>query len=290
MAVGSVVATSGALIGRIAVHAARNRTELERAYWLATGCAARANAAIDALLKDAPTDDAAATAWRSLDRRVATTGFDRACDVRLAATGTRLDVNAASDEMISRLLSALGTPDDEAREMVDALADWKDSDDVARPAGAERAWYAAQARELPRNGPLADVRELSRVRGFERFAHVDSVLETDGGRASLATAPVPVLMSLPGVTRESAEAIVGLREQGTPAGDLLAVVGLVSQTSADSLSARYADAAHLSTATPDAWLLTVRAASGFPPNVARLDLRLVRDGGRSRPTSARSDR
>jgi len=290
MAVASVVATSGAVVGRIAVDSTRNRTELERAFWNAMACASRARGSIDALLSDASTDDAAASAWRMLDRRVPHgNAFDRSCDVELEASGTRLDVNAASDEMLERLLSALGVPETSSRDMVDALADWKDSDDVARPAGAERAWYEAEHRERPRNGPIADIRELARVRGFERLADFDSVLGTDGGRVSLATAPVPVLMSVPGVTHEIAASIVELRDEGTPIGDLLAVGSLVSPTSADSLMARYADAAHVSTPSPDAWHLIVCAASGFPPNVARLDVRLTRDGRRSRVALVRSD-
>jgi general secretion pathway protein K len=292
IAVAGVVATTGALVGRIAVDAARNRTELDRAQWIAAGCASRVREGIDNLLGAEATDAAVAAVWQTLDRRISGGGrfaIDRACDVRLEATGTRLDVNSASDEMVGRLLDALGVPPDEARRMVDALADWKDSDDVARPNGAEREWYAGEERELPRNAPIADVRELARVRGFERIAEFDSVFATDSGRVSLATAPVPVLMSVPGVTREAADAIVQLRDQGTPVGDLLALVGIVSPSSADSLTARYADAAHVSTAIPDAWTLSVRATSGLPPNVARLDLRLTRDGRRARVSSARID-
>jgi general secretion pathway protein K len=289
IAVAGVVAATGALVGRVAAHAARNRTELERAGWIAAGCASRVRADIDAMLAAARTDDEAGAVWQTLDRRVSIAGVDRTCDLRLDASGTRLDVNSASDEMVARLLDALGVAPDRAREMVDALADWKDTDDVARPNGAERAWYLAERREVPRNGPLADVRELARVRGFERVADFDTVLGTDGGRVSLATARVPVLMSVPGVTRETAEAIVRLREQGTPAGDLLAVVEIVSATSADSLTARYADAAHATTPVPDAWMLTVSATSGYPPNVASLEFRLARDGRRSRVASVRVD-
>jgi type II secretory pathway component PulK len=290
MAVAAVVAATGVLAGRLAVHASRNRAELERAYWTAAGCASRTRALIDALLRDGTTGDAATVVWRTLDRRVTSAmRLDHACDVQLEALGTRVDVNTASDEMVARLLSALGVPESRSREMVDALADWKDSDDVARAAGAERSWYVAEHREQPRNGPIADVRELARVRGFERISDFDSVLGVDGGRVSLATAPVSVLMSISGVTRETAETIAQLREQGEPVGDLLAVTGLVSSSSADSLTARYADAAHVSTATPDGWILTVRTSSGFPPNTATLTMRLVRDGAAARLVFARSD-
>jgi len=290
MVVAAVVTATGALAGRLAVHASRNRAELERAYWTAVGCASRARAAIDALLREPTDGGAASVAWRTLDRRVANAmTFDHACDVRLEAVGTRLDVNTASDEMVTRLLSALAVPETKSREMVDALADWKDSDDVARADGAERSWYVAEDREEPRNGPLADTRELARVRGFEHFSDFDTVLGTSGGRVSLATAPVSVLMSIPGVTRETAETIAQLRQRGEPVGDLLAVVALVSSSSAESLTARYADAAHVSTATPDGWILTVRASSGFPPNTATLTMRLVRDRDAARLAFARSE-
>ncbi len=289
IAVAAVVTAAGALAGRLAVHASRNRAELERAYWAAAGCASRARAVIDALLRDGTRGDVASV-WRMLGRRVTNAmSVDRACDVQLEAIGTRLDVNTASDEMVARLLSALGVSETRLREMVEALADWKDSDDVARGAGAERSWYVAEHREQPRNGPIADVRELARVRGFERISDFDTVLSAEGGRVSLATAPVSVLMSIPGVTRETAETIAQLREQGEPVGDLLAVIGLVSSSSADSLATRYADAAHVSTATPDGWILTVRASSGFPPNTATLTMRLVRDGDAARLVFARSD-
>ena len=186
MAVAAVVTATGALAGRLAVHASRNRAELDRAYWIAAGCASRARAVIDALLRDAPSGDGVSV-WQTLDRRVANAmKLDHPCDVRLEALGTRVDVNTASDEMVARLLSALGVPETSSREMVDALADWKDSDDVARDAGAERSWYVAEHREQPRNGPIADVRELARVRGFERISDFDSVLGVDGGRVSLS--------------------------------------------------------------------------------------------------------
>ncbi len=290
MAVAAVVVATGALAGRLAVHASRNRSELERAYWMAFGCASRARAGIDALLRDGTTDDAATAVWRTLDRRVThAMTFGRACEVQLEALGTRLDANTASDEMVVRLLFALGVPEARTHEMVDALADWKDSDDVARGSGAERSWYVAEHREQPRNAPIADVRELAHVRGFERISDFDTLFGVDEGRVSLATAPVSVLMSIPGVTRETAETIAQLRQRGEPVGDLLAVTGLVSSTSAESLSARYADAAHVSTAAPDGWILTVRASSGFPPNTATLTMRLVRDGEAARLAFARSD-
>ena len=290
MSIGAVVAATGALAGRIAVDSSRNRTELDRAYWAATGCTSTVRARIDELLREASTDDGAAGLWKSLGARASSgADIDHACTVELRAAGTRLDVNRSSDEMVARLLAAVRVPDVQASAMVDALADWKDSDDVARPNGAERDWYAARRREPPRNGPLADLRELARVRGFERLADFDTLVGVEDAWVSLATAPASVLMALPGVTREAADTIVGRRMSGNPIGDLLAVAEVVSPSSADSLRARYADASHMSTPIPDAWFVVVRATSGFPPNTLVLETRLTRDGFRARLESMRVD-
>jgi type II secretory pathway component PulK len=165
--------------------------------------------------------------------------------------------------------------------MVDALSDWRDSDDVARPMGAEADWYVANLRERPRNAALADIRELTRVRGFEDISAFDSVLTTEPGRVSLATASVSVLMAVPGITRETAEKVVALRDAGTPIRDPALLAGMISRTSADSLMARFPDIVRSTTPDPDAWNLTVHARSGFPAVTVALCWRLIRLGKRS---------
>lgn len=283
MTVASVMAAAAALAGRNAVNATRNRTQLERAFWLAAGCAARMQAAIDDTLRAADNVEAAAETWRVLDRAVLPLPVAREnspdCDLSLEAAGTRLDVNSATDEMIDALLRAL-EPGDDPAPLVDALVDWRDTDDVQRPVGAERAWYTATGREAPRNGPLADIRELAYVRGFETLARFDSVLTAEPGRVSLATAPVSVLLAVPGFTRETADRIVALHEAGTPVSNVLSLLDALSPSSADALMARYADIARVTTPDPDAWILTVRASVGFPASTVVLDWRLARAGKR----------
>ena len=136
------------------------------------------------------------------------------------------------------------------RELAAALADWRDSDDVARPVGAERDWYAAAHRELPRNGPLADIRELARVRGFENLPPFEAVLTAEPGRVSLATAPATVLLAVPGFTRETADRIVALQDAGTPVTDVTSLLGLVSRASADSMLAHFPEIARVTTPDP----------------------------------------
>jgi general secretion pathway protein K len=290
MTVAAIVAAAGALAGRNAVNAATNRAHLQRAFWAATGCIARVESAIDVVLGTAKSYEEAAELWRVLDRSALSIASVDAsdCAVRLEAAGTRLDMNAASEEMLERLFVALGM-NDSAASLASALADWRDSDDVPHPLGAERDWYAAQRRELPRNGTLADVRELARVRGFEALATFDSVLTAEPGRVSLATASATVLRAVPGITAESADEIVSLQRAGTPLSDVSAIVGRVSRSSADSILARYADIARVTTPDPDAWLLTVRATVGAPPVTVTLTHRLLRDAKRAVVSESRSD-
>lgn len=276
MSVAAVVAMAAALVGRRAVLEGSARVELERGRWSALACERRAVAAIDAALAGGSIDDGTRT-WRTLPRFLFASPLIAGCHIQLEAAGTRLDITAATEEILDDEFTALGLTD-RAPALVDALEDWVDSDDVARPAGAERPWYEAARRLPPRNAPLADTRELSRVRGFEELGGLDSVLTTIPGRVSLATAPVPVLMAIPGITRETAEYIVSMRDAGTPINDLLSVVGAVSEASKAALADRYADVVRLTTPDPDAWLIRAFETRGAPPVTVALEWRVTRAG------------
>jgi type II secretory pathway component PulK len=164
---------------------------------------------------------------------------------------------------------------------VDALLDWRDADELPRQFGAERAWYVGQGRAPPRDGPLADPRELARVKGFERLAGLDSLLDVEPARVDLNHAPLAALAALPGFTEEALSRIAEQRLRGVPLADLLAFSATLSPGARAALLARYADLARLATTEPDAWILTSRAQQGEPPISAVLELRLVRAGTRA---------
>jgi general secretion pathway protein K len=69
---------------------------------------------------------------------------------------------------LGALARTLGVAEPEARGLASAAADWIDSDDRARPGGAEDAWYAGQPRRIRTGGTLmAEVSELRAVRGVD---------------------------------------------------------------------------------------------------------------------------
>ena len=280
MVIASVVGLAGVLAGRTSVSAARNRVQSERALWTALGCARRAQSDIDDLLRQGTSIDEHALIWRTLERRLRILPLSsmQPCDVRLEAAGTKLDVNTASEDMVTSLLYGLGVSNGVAAEMAAALADWRDADSVERPNGAEHHWYARAIRATPRNGPLADVKELALVRGFDQLSLRDAVFTAEPGRISLAHASVEVLLAVPGFTREAADLIASLASAGTPVRDASVVIGHLTPQSAAALMQNYPKIVRVTTGDPDAWLLEVRVSNGEPATTVTLRWRLIRAG------------
>ncbi|MGH7620913.1 MAG: general secretion pathway protein GspK [Gemmatimonadaceae bacterium] len=276
------VATS--LAARNAIIAAGNRVDIARATWRAADCLERARASVADVLHAPPERDARGlSGWSGLEARVpsALIVSGAHCDVRLEAVGSRIDVNSADGEMIGALLHRLGIPDAMRDSMVDALLDWRDADDVPRPHGAERQWYAASGRFTPRNGPFADVREIARVRGFEKLHGLDSLLSVEPGRVSLALAPLSVLAALPGIGEEALSRVAEQRARGAGSGDLMELTAELSPGARQRVLARYSELVHAATSEPDAWILEARATTGSPAITVVIQVRLVRAGDRA---------
>jgi type II secretory pathway pseudopilin PulG len=257
MTVASVVAAAGALAGRNAVSATRNRTELERARWTAQGCAAVVRADVDDVLANAPTYEDAAMSWRVLPRLASQYAAPTACHVDLTAAGTRLDINVASADMLDSALEQVGQSPDAATAIAASVVQWRADD-----------------------APVASIYELARF-GVRDDSGLDSLLWAEPGRISLATASVAVLTLVPGITRETAERVAALRDAGTPVTEIADVFGEVSDASADEAMMHYSEIVQLTTADPEAWILTVSSSSGFPSNAATVEWRLVRAGKRT---------
>ena len=134
--------------------AARNGIDETRAYFQArTGV----NRAI-VLLASLPADNVLAAAIAGRDG-------DASYEVRVESESGKVDVNLVGEEVLLEILKKGGLPEEEAEGVRDAILDWRDEDDVARPRGAERAEYErmtepidAPQREDPRHRGV-DVRE-----------------------------------------------------------------------------------------------------------------------------------
>lgn len=293
----SVLSLAALLAAREALGTADNRLAAMRALWHAEGCAARARAEVDAAVR-AFTQGDARSPWSSIDRLLADAALlrdVRQCQVVARAAGTGADVNELDAAAIGRVLRWLGVPDLRADSMTDALLDWRDADQTARPLGAERAWYELSRRMPPRDGPLADVRELRHVRGFEALPNaVDSALEAafevGGARLSLAHASPAALASLPGFGPEAVARVLDLRKthafDGTPGRegglDLVVLSDALTTPARIALAVHATEVASRITVVPDAWHLVALATASQPgrgPAVTvGVELRLVRVG------------
>jgi len=130
----------------------------------------------------------------------------------LGGSGTAVDFER---ERFERLFAQSGGP----AGALDAIGDWIDVDDVARPDGAEDAFYADRATPgMAANGPLARVAELAAVRGvpLPALAAVAPFLTAlpAGTPVNVNTAPPEVLAAIVNAARgDAVAALVAGRAQ-----------------------------------------------------------------------------
>lgn len=85
----------------------------------------------------------------------------------------KIDLNAADEELIEGLVSAVAPDPRTAQSLADALLDWRDEDQARRLAGAELDDYVREGGSArPRDGPLPFAAELRSVRGFDLDLYV----------------------------------------------------------------------------------------------------------------------
>lgn len=109
--------------------------------------------------------DAPAERWR-VGGPARVLGFDGVTlSIAVADERGKVPLNTAESEMVRALLGQLGVSGLAQDALADAIEDWIDEDDTARPAGAERQDYG-DATPGPRNGPFRSLDEIARVRGM----------------------------------------------------------------------------------------------------------------------------
>jgi len=103
-----------------------------------------------------------------------------------------IDLNAADNSMIQRLLQAAGLTEDAATKLTDAILDWRTS-------GVERlsdsAYAAAGVSWRPRHGPFQSIAELRLVRGMtpELFRKLEPAITVYNGHPAFEPATAPEL-------------------------------------------------------------------------------------------------
>jgi type II secretory pathway component PulK len=289
----ALIAVLGAVIaaGTIAMIAMRtvrnvlltssNRTNLIRARWSAYGCVERARAAF---AESRASTMARGSEWVRLDTVLSESWLLREpslCALSIEAAGDRMDVNGADASQLRAVAVAAGAQPLQADSLVEALLDWRDNDDDARPLGAEQLWYKDQNLETPRNQRFGSHEELALVRGFARHPYVTALLGVETGRPSLTRAPRAVLASLPGFTLELVDFVLEKRTRGLFSADLNAMSATLSDSNRRVLLSAQEKLQGQLVLEPDAWILLSRARPKGAAVTAVVEARIGREGNSS---------
>lgn len=121
--------------------------------------------------------------------------------------GGKIDLNRAAEPLLSSLFIANGVSEEKTWTLVDAIADWRDRDDLTRVNGAEDRDYRQSGLEYgAKDRPFERVAELRRVMGMsnELYRRVAPALTVYSGQRGVdpEVAPPAVLQALPGITEE----------------------------------------------------------------------------------------
>lgn len=288
LAVTGTVSAVAALEGRLGVAASTARVGAERARWEAVACLSRARAAIDIAVASAAEGFQRDLVWRDVSEVVRRDApADPRCEIVVEPLGGRFDVNSTDSLALLRLILSTGLVE-EAPALVDALLDWRDTDDDARANGAEANWYDARGRPRPSNSPLSSIEELRRIRGFEAHPELRALLTTEPAPVALLYAPRPVLNALISESPELVDHIVRQRESGRPRGELRDL--LSGQDSAVNAAAEraYAQLSVSARLEPVAWQMRARATDPHTRIVATVEHRLRRSLSRVHVTRERA--
>ncbi|MDD4617000.1 MAG: type II secretion system protein GspK [Alphaproteobacteria bacterium] len=125
----------------------------------------------------------------------------------------KIDLNAADKDVLTRLFRSTDLKSDEISALVDRVLDWRESNDLKHLNGANTEDYrASNAAHRPRHGPFQSVNELKLVLGItpDLFRRLEPAVTVYSQRQQInrETAPFEVLLTIPGMTRESAEKLI----------------------------------------------------------------------------------
>jgi general secretion pathway protein K len=158
-------------------------------------------------------------------------------EVRVVDEGGKIDVNKATRSDLVRVLLSLGIEGSVRDTIADSILDWRDKNNFHHLNGAEDDYYGSLPEPYEaKDGPMDTVDELLWVKGVTKeifygenyhmplgseeeedsprvgLEDVFTVF-TDSVRVNINTAPLKVLLSLPGMEEETARTIIDVREE-----------------------------------------------------------------------------
>ncbi|MHA6204849.1 general secretion pathway protein GspK [Dyella soli] len=142
----------------------------------------------------------------------------------------KVDLNAATPEVLQNLFRAAGMPDAKALALAKNVADWRSFATTTPGVGIDPAYALAGRDYGPRHGPFATIEELQMVLGMDPAVYrvVASQVTLWSGRPSPdpATAPPLALAAIPGMTPQQAQALSAARQASQPVPGMVAPQGV----------------------------------------------------------------
>jgi general secretion pathway protein K len=229
----SVIALSFSREGFVEVAAARNTQSLESAYYIAR--AGIEETIYRLILKRTIPVVKQPGLEETIDPLdlgvVAGSVGGGAYQVDLQDESGKINLNIVQEEQLRALVAACGIPQEDAGIIVDSILDWRDTDNLHRLNGAEDDYY--QSLNPPykaKNAKFDTVEELLLVRGitptyFYGYPERDPngaivykyglsrlfTVYTNRNQVNVNYAPLPVLLSIPGMPPQAAQAIYDRR-------------------------------------------------------------------------------
>ena len=138
-------------------------------------------------------------------------------EVRVTDERGKIDINSVDELTLARLFNAHGLELDEATYLAAAVLDWRDTDELERPNGAEYDTYMAAGLPVgPGNRQFGMIDELLQVLGmsWDLFKRIEPgiTVHSNTGQPDPAYAPMVALMALPDMTEELAMNFINERQ------------------------------------------------------------------------------
>ena len=207
----TVIASSFAYTSRTETLLSRNQVASVRAQMLA-------DAAIERALYELSRPASDPARWKADGRTYAWAFEGVAVQIIVRDESAKIDLNRAAEVLIKGLLKNAGLDDAGVARLADAIADWRDPDDLRRPNGAEARDYEAAGRNyVPANAAFESIDELRLVLNMtpELFRKLSASLTVNSFRDGFnsISASKEVLSAIPDVNPEAVAQYIAERER-----------------------------------------------------------------------------
>jgi general secretion pathway protein K len=154
------------------------------------------------------------------DGRTYTFAYDGATvKINAIGEGGKVDLNAASPQVLQGLFMAAGQPAESAKSLATSVVEWRGASLVLGDPAVRLAAYTAAGRDYgPRNGPFVSIEELQMVLGMTpalyRTIAPDITIWSGNATPDPNTAPPLALAAIPGMTAQQQAVIYAARKNG----------------------------------------------------------------------------